>query len=154
MNLTISRYHFGDTSTLGLLSVDGDFHCYTLEDPYRGPGLVKIPGETCIPEGRYRILLRTEGGFHTRYRSRFPDFHKGMLWLQDVPGFEWILIHCGNDSGDTKGCPLVGHSTQIVSGGLVGYSVPAYRKLYPLVAAAILDDQEVWIDVTSHHPSD
>ena len=146
MNLKVSRYHFGESATLGLLSVDGQFSCFTLEDAYRGPGLVKIPGETCIPEGRFRVVLRTVGGFHARYQKRF-DFHKGMLWLQDVPGFELILFHCGNSPRDTKGCPLLGHSTQVVDGGLVGYSVPAYRAFYPAVADAIESEEEVWVEV-------
>ena len=29
-------------------------------------------------------------------------FHKGMLHVQDVPGFEYILIHTGNTDEHTR----------------------------------------------------
>ena len=149
MKLTLRRYHFGEHSTLGLLFIDGVFECYTLEDTYRGEG-VKIPGETCIPQGRRRIGFRSEGGFHSRYRKRFgADFHHGMLEIKDLPTFKWVCIHCGNDDGDTAGCPLVGMGVMMTSSGKLMSSVGAYRNLYPKVAEAILSGEEVWIDVVN-----
>ena len=91
MELRLLRYGHGEDSTGGLLFVDGIHFGYTCEDESR---LVKISGETRIPPGRYEIKLRNEGGMTKRYARRFA-FHKGMLHLQEVPGFKWVYIHVG-----------------------------------------------------------
>jgi len=147
VNLTVTRSKFGMESTLGKLAVDGVFECYTLEDQVRdGP---KVPGETAIPEGTYEIQLRTVGGFHQRYKARFPSMHKGMLWLQSVPGFEFILIHCGNTHDDTAGCLLVGAMPyEEVGEYTIGSSKIAYKRLYPKVVRAIEAGERVTILVT------
>lgn len=140
MKATLTRFGHGDSSTLGRLAVPGFAPVYTLEDRYReGP---KVPGETRIPAGTYRVTLRTEGGFHDRYSRRFPELHRGMLWLRDVPGFEWILVHCGNTDEDTRGCILVGVAPAFAGGEFqVLSSTKAYRDVYPALAeAAAADD--------------
>ncbi len=108
MELTVLRYASGEESTLGLLYIDKKFACYTLEDEHRD---VKVMGETRIPAGRYQVKLRTEGSHHLRYQQKFPDIHKGMLHVTNVPNFQWILIHIGNDDDDTAGCLLVGDTS-------------------------------------------
>ena len=136
----------GKDATNGLLFIDGVFECYTLEDEYRD---VKVMHETCIPEGEYEIKLRTEGGFHSRYLKRYgADWHKGMLWLQDVPQFTWILIHTLNDSTQTSGCLGVGSAQQdldLNAKGLISQSRDAYQRLYPKVRDAILAGDKVTI---------
>lgn len=152
MELELWRYSSGEQATLGVLFELGAppngrrFLCFTLEDEYRA---VKVAGSTRIPAGRYRLALRTEGGFHGRYSDRFPDIHKGMLHVLDVPGFTWILVHVGNDDEDTDGCILVGDTAQqnVTDKGMVGASVAAYRRIYPRIAFALLADQEVWLNV-------
>jgi hypothetical protein len=150
MNLEVLRYSSGTEATLGLLFGDNDeFLCYTLEDEARP---VKVTGETRIPAGEYEIKLRTVGGKHAKYATKYPDIHKGMLWLQDVPGFEYILIHAGNTDGDTEGCLLLGdNATQNVTGeGSIGASVNAYRRVYPQIAAHILAGEKVTIRYIDH----
>src|SRR3989304_4581521 len=107
MKLSLHRFSSGNESTLGLLHIDGKFECFIIEDEYRE---VKVKGETRIPSGTYKILLRKEGGFHEKYLTKYPASHKGMLWLQEVPGFQYILIHVGNTDLDSAGCLLVGDS--------------------------------------------
>jgi hypothetical protein len=128
--------------TISKLLINGAFQCFVLEDEAR---TVKVRGETRIPAGRYRILLRKEGGFHERYSKRFGTMHVGMLWLQDVPGFQFILIHLGNTDEDTDGCLLLGQ--QMNAAGSVTGSERAYRSAYPKIAAAIQRGEEVWITV-------
>ena len=38
-------------------------------------------GTVYIPEGEYKIKLRTVGGFNQRYTKKYPTFHRGMLWI-------------------------------------------------------------------------
>lgn len=149
MNLEVLRYSSAKDSTLGALfditNGDRKFLCYTLEDEYREN---KIMHETRIPAGTYKITLRTVGGFHQRYSSRFSDIHHGMLWVRDVPNFEYILIHCGNNDDDTSGCLLVGETqTSNADGndGFVGGSTRAYKNIYPQIAKAIQNKEEVTI---------
>lgn len=152
MNLTLERFGFGHDSTLGELLVDGIHEGFTLEDERRR---VKVQGETCIPVGRYRILLRSEGGMDQRYRVRFPTLHRGMLWLQNVFNFSWVYLHIGNDEGDTDGCPLVGRVPVVLPDGEFGVasSTDVYVALYRQVIAAMDAGEEVWIDVTERGPT-
>ena len=148
MKLEVKRFQFGKDATNGLLFIDGKFECYVLEDEYRD---VKVMHETCIPEGEYEIIFRKVGGFHSKYTSRYGAMHKGMLWLQDVPGFEYILIHTGNTDEHTAGCLLLGDTQQTNfdwSDGFVGRSAIAYKRVYPAIAKALVAGEEVTITYT------
>lgn len=141
MELEVLRFSSQKDSTNGLLfDITGGkrrFLCYTLEDEHRD---VKVAGETRIPAGTYRITLRTTGGFHGRYLKKYGEMHKGMLWVRDVPNFEYILIHTGNTDEHTAGCLIVGDSQQANFGdsdGFVGSSTQAYKRIYPVVAEVL-----------------
>ena len=141
MELEVLRFSSQADSTSGALFdvVNGkrSFLCYTIEDEQRD---VKVWGETRIPAGRYKLSLRKEGGFHSRYQAKYGDMHKGMIHVNDVPGFEFILWHTGNTDEHTAGCLIIGDSQEsnlVKKDGFVGSSVVAYKKVYPYVAAAI-----------------
>lgn len=147
MNITLSRISSNHESTLGFLSIDGQFLCFTLEDEKRN---VKVRGETAIPTGTYRITLRDFGGKHQKYLAHYgSQFHKGMLWLRDVPNFQYILIHVGNDDDDTEGCILLGENAigNKVRDGFVESSRSAYERVYPIIRDALLAEEEVSITV-------
>ena len=60
-----------------------------------------------------------------------------MLHVLDVPGFEYILIHCGNTDEHTAGCLLVGDSqenNQITKDGFIG------NMTIPNGVVLVLDD--------------
>lgn len=141
MELKVLRYGHEADSTGGLLLVDGKHFCYTCEDETRK---IKVPGETCIPPGRYEILLRNAGGMTERYKQRF-EFHRGMLHLQAVPGFQWVYIHIGNTDDDTEGCILIGFQAQ--KRYTVGLSTSAYSELYKQVLAAMDRGEQVFIEI-------
>jgi hypothetical protein len=148
MKLQVLRFSSESDSTNGLLFdvTEGvKFLAYTLEDEKRDE---KVMSETRIPAGTYKVKLRTEGGHHNKYSSRYGSMHKGMLWLQDVPNFKWILIHCGNTDEHTAGCLLVGDSqenNQIKENGFIGSSSNAYKRIYPSIAEAI-ENEKVTIE--------
>ena len=153
MQLEVLRFSSEDDSTSGLLFdiTDGNrkFLAYTLEDEYREE---KEMHETRIPAGTYNVALRTEGGFHQRYVAKYGDMHKGMLWVRDVPGFEYILIHTGNTDEHTSGCLLLGDSqtnNQIKEDGFIGSSVQAYKRVYPSIAKVLEDGGTVNITYTN-----
>jgi len=145
MVVKVNRVEPSDLGTLGTMAIDGKFVGYTLEDRERA---IKVFGDTCIPKGSYKVSLRTEGGMTTKYMDKFGSFHRGMLWLADVPGFEWVYIHIGNYVSDTEGCILVG--SRWTTGGVpfVGNSTAAYKTIYDLMATAIENGDEVTVEVT------
>ena len=158
MELEVIRISSGIDSTNGILfeiiqqgnEIDGSwrqkkFLAYTLEDEYRSE---KVFGETRIPDGKYKLGLRKVGGYHAKYSKRFPHIHIGMLHVLNVPGFEYILIHCGNTDEHTAGCLLVGDSqenNQITKDGFIGKSTQAYKRIYPRIAEAIDCGEQVII---------
>ena len=106
ITLNLLRNSITAESAVGILSIKKDdeeeFLCYTLEDCVREVPTAtvkswKIPGQTAIPRGRYRVL-----------KTMSQRFGKYTLHIMDVPGFSGIRIHAGNTHGDTEGCILVG----------------------------------------------
>ena len=149
MKLQVLRFNSQSDSTNGLLfdvTNGTKFLCYTLEDEKRD---VKVMSETRIPAGKYKILLRKEGGFHARYTKKYGSMHKGMLHVQDVPNFKWILIHTGNTDEHTAGCLILGDSQEnntLVKNGFIGKSTQAYKRIYPPIAKALENNEEVTIE--------
>lgn len=148
MKLEVLRFSSDTKSTLGLLfdvTNQRKFLCFTLEDEFREK---KVRGETRIPAGTYNITLRTVGGTNKRYNEKFgTDFNKGMLWVRNVPNFEYILIHIGNKESHTDGCLLVGdtQTQNKTKSGFIGASTEAYKRIYPPIANQILDGGSVSI---------
>lgn len=135
MNLLLLRQPSAAGATLGeLLSADESFKptehlCYTLEDVVRA---TKVPGETAIPAGRYKVEVT--------YSNRFG---RPMPQIMDVPGFEGVRIHPGNTAADTEGCILVGVTRGTNS---LGQSRMAFEPLfYSLRAACAVGP--VWLEI-------
>lgn len=108
IKLRIMRYSTDADSTLSVIhdvTARNTFLCYGLEDEHRTK---KVYAETRIRAGVYPLALRQFGGFYARYSARWEWNKPGMLWIQDVPEFTDVLIHCGNTDDDTAGCLLVG----------------------------------------------
>jgi hypothetical protein len=136
MELIVERFDSGSNDTLGRLHVNGKFFCYTIEDEHRD---VKVKGETRIPAGTYKVSKRFSPRFSQIYGHE-------LLWIKDVPGFEYILIHKGNTEKDTDGCLIVGMRIGSMDGRrAVLDSKTAYDKLYPLVSTALDRGEEVVI---------
>ena len=95
LELTLTRRWLFETCTIGELPI-GANTIYTLEDRMREKG-VKVWGETCIPEGRYKLDIT----FSPKFRKQTPI-------LEAVPNYTYIRIHTGNTDAETEGCVLVG----------------------------------------------
>jgi hypothetical protein len=99
MKIEVKRLHRTENSTIGELTIDGKFECYTLEDKERD---VKIKRETAIPKGTYKVIINQSN----RFKKLLP-------LLINVPNFEGIRIHPGNSNHDTEGCILVGMNRSV-----------------------------------------
>lgn len=135
MTIEVKRLWKKDKYTIGKLYVDGEYLCDTLEDKDRGlrqsmlKGEIirlKIPNETAIPSGTYKVRLDT-------YSPRFgamPFYQQtcnGKLpRLVDVPGYDGVLIHVGATAANTSGCILVGRNTAV---GMLTDGKEAFVKL-------------------------
>lgn len=125
MNIELKRIARKNTYTIGKLSINGKYFCDTLEDRDRGimqddkldyVKKIKIPNQTAIPTGTYKITLDVVSP-----KFSVKDFYKkvcnGKLpRLIDVPGYEGILIHVGDGPKShelTAGCILVGKNTVV-----------------------------------------
>ena len=149
MKLEVIRFNKGKDATNGLLfDITNDKKKIFMLYSKMRAAPKKVWGETCIPEGEYCLGLRTVGGHHSKYSKRFADIHSGMLQVLDVPNFTHILIHCGNTDEDTAGCLLLGDTQEnnnIKENGFIGRSTLAYMRVYPSIAKALEDGEDVTI---------
>lgn len=95
----LNREVFKDDFTLGQFYINGEHFAYTCEDKDRHLeiGGEKIPAQTAIPRGRYRLTA-----------SPSNRFKRIMPLIKAVPHFDGIRIHGGNTHLNTEGCPLIG----------------------------------------------
>ena len=92
MNLKLIREEF-PTYTKGILSIDNNKFCETLEDINRDlnrnskfdNGEIKVYGETCIPYGTYKVRV-----------SYSPKFKRELPEILNVNNFSGVRIHRGN----------------------------------------------------------
>jgi hypothetical protein len=113
MYITIQRKIYTSNSTIGDLFVNGRFQCYTLEDVVRP---YKISGETAIPSGQYQVVIT--------YSQAFDSY---LPLLLNVPNFEGVRIHTGNNKAHTRGCILVGNTQ---GNDIIGSSRDAFNSLF------------------------
>lgn len=127
MKIQIKRLHKTENSTIGEMTIDGKFECYTLEDKERD---VKIKCETAIPKGTYKVIINQSN-----------RFKKLMPLLLNVPNFEGVRIHPGNSNHDTEGCILVGQSRS------VDY-ITKSRKAYEILFAKMKLAKEITLIIS------
>lgn len=102
MKLTIKRTITRNSYTLGKLYIDGVYFCDTLEDKDRGLTQnmsveqiksIKVPGETAIPKGTYRVTLDVVSPKFSKYPFYMQTCEGKLPRLIDVKGYEGVLIH-------------------------------------------------------------
>ena len=141
MNLTLKRLNLTPNYTEGELYVNGVYFCKTLEDTNRDLNKngqfdnseKKVYGETCIPYGKYKVIL-----------SYSPKFKRELPEILEVPDFQGIRIHRGNKISDTLGCVLCGEK---VNNGYLSNSTPYEIKLVELFKQAKSRNEESFIEI-------
>lgn len=88
-----------EEGTTGVLIVDGNPICITLEPTWRN----NERNISCIPSGRY-LCKRVDS---PKYGDTFE--------VRNVPNRSHILFHTGNKDSHTKGCILLGERFTVVN---------------------------------------
>ena len=138
MLIDVIREPSKDGATIGGLSVDGKWLCWTCEDavrevPGQPVGEWKVAGKTAIPAGTYGVLVTMSG-----------RFGRLLPLLVDVPGFTGIRIHPGNTAADTEGCILPGLTR---AGQSVGLSRRAFDQVFSAIQGALSKRQKVTLQI-------
>ncbi len=164
MKLLSRRFeHSADgTASTSHLYIEQVYECFLLEDRVREPkdrpadpaqlpawvASWKVPKRTAIPSGTYRILWTRSPKF-----SAHAGYDVFTLEIQDVPGFQGIRFHAGNDPEDTEGCQLPGR-THTPGSSSVGESKLALAALEVKVCAALVAHDKIMITITNEFPDD
>lgn len=131
MKLRLRRIAKREAYTIGRLEVlqMGQWVrlCDTCEDRVREEG-VKVMHETAIPAGTYDITMNVKSPKYSNYQ-KYPwaeEFGGYLPRLLNVPQFEGILIHVGNNATHSSGCILVGQNKVV---GQVIHSTSTFKHL-------------------------
>lgn len=141
MKLLLRRIFKGSRYTIGKLFINGVYECDTLEDQDRGLTsqmsleeikAKKVYGVTAIPTGTYSINMTTVS---PKFKDRaWAKPYKGILpRLENVKGYEGVLIHVGNKAQDSLGCILVGENK--VKGQVINSTATFYELMTVLLKA-------------------
>lgn len=150
MEIVLKRLYKKDNYTIGKLYINGEFFCDTLEDKVRDlnkdgdlndEGEGKVYGKTAIPYGKYEVTMKVQSPKYSQRASY--AWCKGYLpRLLNVPHFEGILIHSGNDATQSAGCILIGENK--VKGQVIN-SMATLKRLVPMLKHASDNNEKIWI---------
>lgn len=142
LNITVERKFKKPTYTIGIVYVNGERFCNSMEDKDRGLTSSmsleeikskKVYGETAIPTGTYTVQYT--------YSNKFK---KMMPLLVGVKGFDGIRIHSGNTAKDSLGCILLGENKEV---GKVVNSRVTCDKFYAIIKKAIDNKEPITITI-------
>lgn len=152
MNILIDRKWKKKDYTIGIMYVNGERFCETLEDTDRGLSdtmtesqikYKKKYGETAIPTGLYKIRM----SFSPKFSSKaWGKKYNGMVpEILNVKGFTGVRLHPGNSAGDTLGCILPGKNSVV---GKVMQSTEYYYKLLDKhILPAIKRNETIYLSI-------
>lgn len=129
MKLLLTRTYY-PRGTNGTLYAGEQILCRTIELPWRK----NESGISCIPEGKYEVVLR-----HSKQ-------HGEHLYLPDVESRSLILIHPANNAlKELRGCiaPVTTHTGEGTGTG----SRKPFERLVDLVGAALTSGETVMLEI-------
>ncbi len=134
--ITIERYKYSDTTTLGKLYVDGQLFCNTLEDTTRAYG-IKIKSHTAIPENHIGYDVNIHRSNRFKRDVLIITTEKDLLTLKfGGVSFTHVYFHGGNTHVDTEGCILVARNVNVDKMSIQG---TMEAELFRVVKTWILD---------------
>lgn len=156
MEIRLSRDYKKDKYTIGNLYINEEWFSSTLEDKDRKLSdsmsesqvrSIKVYGETAIPTGTYTIDMNTVSPKFSKYAFYKMTCSGKLPRLQNVKGFEGILIHVADGSKGAdllQGCIGVGYNT--IKGGLT-QGKKVFTDLYRLLLQAKLKGETITIKI-------
>jgi len=137
--------------TVGIMYINGERFCETLEDKDRGLTTAmslseikkkKVYMQTAIPKGKYIVTM----DYSPKFGRKLPHvmYLDSNGKLVEVPGFTGIRIHSGNTAKDTAGCILVGRNTKV---GMLTDSRNYSDKLNAIIQQYINAGEKVVLEV-------
>lgn len=152
MELTIERKWKKMDYTIGIMYVNGQRFCETLEDTDRGLSSempvgkinqLKLYGVTAIPRGRYRVVLSVSKKFKTKTWAKKYD---GLVpELLNVKGYVGIRIHPLTTAKDSLGCVGVGDNKE--KGKLLNSQKRYYELMDNYIMPAHKNGEEIYIAI-------
>lgn len=151
MELLLKRIAKKQAYTIGKLYINGEYFCDTVEDVDRGidqqmqfinlgnsegywitklgQKIKKVYSETAIPTGTYNITMNVKSQKYSNFNKySWARPFKGFIpRLENVPGFDGVLIHVGNTAKDSSGCILVGQNK--VVGKVINSTITFYKLM-------------------------
>jgi hypothetical protein len=141
MIVRVKRFSDNGKKTIGVCHVDGQVECFVVEDTHRD---VKVAGETRIPAGTYKLAWqKTVTPMTEKYRAKY-DWFRYHLHILNVPNFEGVYQHVGNDETNSEGCQLMNGTCNLYD-YVASDSVRAYKRYYTKVGSALNAGQDVTI---------
>lgn len=141
MEILIDRKWKKEDYTIGKLYMNEVPFCETLEDKDRGLSssmslkeikTAKKATITAIPTGTYKVKMDIISPKYSAKEWYVRNCHGARIpRIENVPGYEGVLIHPGNTAADTEGCILVGRNK--VKGKVIQSKetfILLYNKMY------------------------
>lgn len=97
--------------TTGYIEVEDNILAKTIEDVGRPSG-IKIPKETCIPEGEYKVAITESARFQRPMILLYTNPSR-MTCEHDGITFSGIRVHGGSKTHHTEGCILISDSVSM-----------------------------------------
>ena len=150
MEIDLWRKIFSPKSTIGDMEINSLFECNTIEDFDRGLMSTmpleyikarKLYGVTCIPYGRYQIVIAK-----SQKRSLKSGKDVSVPFLIAVPAFTAIEIHPANFASELLGCIAPGIYDPSKPDA-VWYSKVCYQKVFDKINDCQIKKEKVYINI-------
>lgn len=153
MKVTVKRIAKKDKYTIGKVYIDDVYVCDSIEDKDRGLSddmtleqikKIKVKTQTAIPTGTYNLTLKTQSPSFSK-KTYYKNYCNGYLpRIQNVKGFDGILLHRGTDQNSSSGCIILGYNKVV---GKVVDSQKAFETVYTKLKEASSKGEKITITI-------
>jgi len=144
MKFILQRLFFTQNNSQGdytcgyIAETSAKFRSFVIEDVFRPE---KLKAKTRIPAGTYKLgINKADTPLTIKHRTSYGSWFKYHIQLLEVPNYQGIYVHAGNDDSHTEGCLLLNyafdHTASDKPGSKSVLAVEAfYKVVYPLLEA-------------------